>query len=313
MTATQYYIGVDIGGTTIKAALIGADFEVLHEKRSPTARLDGPAAVIDHLLEALRRALDEGRRRFGAGPLAVGVAALGLVDETRGVALASAAVGWRDVSLRTLLEAVTSVPVAVGHDLRAGALAEAQLGAGQGHPSFLFITIGTGVGGAVVLDGIPLIGGFGRAGEIGHLVVHPGGIRCGCGAYGCLETVASATAIETRFHQLTNRALGTEDIVRRVRLGDPRASRVWSEAIEALADALTAAVLLLDPAAIIVGGGVSGAGDTLFAPLGAALARRVTLGIPPPLLAAHLGDRAGVIGAGLLASRLVAAAGADQP
>ena len=309
MTGPQYYIGIDIGGTTIKAALIDRSLQVLHEQRSPTPRGDGPTAVVSSVLQALRHLLDEGRRRYGADPLAVGVATLGLVDEASGVALESAAIGWRNVALRTELQTVTSIPVAVGHDLRAGALAEAQLGAGRGYASFLFVTVGTGVGGALVLDGAPQAGAFGRAGEIGHLVVRPGGPICGCGGRGCLETVASASAMEFRFQHRTGRAAAAHEIAGLVDAGDPAATRVWNEAVDALAQAFSSAVLLVDPAAIVVGGGVSLAGGTLFTPLRAALARRLTLGISPPLLAAALGDRAGVIGAGLLAARLVAPVG----
>jgi glucokinase len=308
---TPYVVGIDVGGTSIKSALLSTGLDVLYEQRRPTGGGDGPRTVVANLLDAARLIIDEGDRRYGADPLALGVATLGLVDEAGGIARESAAFGWRDVPLGALLRDVSPAPVAVGHDLRAGALAEARLGAGRGLASFLFVTLGTGVGGAVVIDGVPVTGGFGRAGEIGHLRVRGGTDKCGCGGRGCPETVASATAIRTRFHRRTGRLLSAEDIAGAVRDADPAAMRVWDAAVEALAEALAAAVALVDPAAVIIGGGVSLAGDTLLAPLRTALGRRVTMGAAPPLMTALLGDRAAVIGAGIPAARTAAAARAD--
>ncbi len=308
MTGGPYLVGIDVGGTTIKTALLSPGFEVLGEQRRPTPRADGPRAVLDAVADAAERITAEGRRRFGGAPSAVGAAVLGLVDEEAGVARESVAVGWRDVPLRDLLSDRLAVPVALGHDLRAGALAEARLGAGADVRSLLFVALGTGVGGAFVLDGAAPSGAFGRAAEIGHLAVDPAGADCPCGGRGCVETLASATAVAARAHRLAGGSPTAREVAAAVRAGDPAAVRVWRAAVDALATGLAAACVLLDPAAIVVGGGMSLAGEVLLAPLRAALACRVTLGSPPPLRAARLGDRAAVIGAGMLAARLAAPA-----
>lgn len=299
---TGYLAGVDVGGTSVKAGLLAPDGTVLHERRLPTPTAEGSEAVVAAVLDAARALVSEGRERLGGDPLGLGVAVLGLVDEEHGVARRSAAVGWRDVPLRDLLRDAVGVPVTVGQDLRAGALAEARLGAGRGVPGFLFVALGTGVGGAVVLDGTPLPGAAGRAAEIGHLVVRAAGdTRCGCGSRGCLETVASATALRRRYQELTGHPLDAARIAEAVRQGEPAARRVWDSTVDALAEALTDCVVLLDPAAVVMGGGVSLAGDLLLDPLRDALARRLPFGSPPPVRAAALGDRAALIGAGLLA------------
>ncbi|MFD7710849.1 ROK family protein [Streptomyces sp. NPDC059786] len=212
----------------------------------------------------------------------------------------SAAAGRRDVPLLDLVRDAVPVPVALGQDLRAGALAEARLGAGRGLPGFVFVALGTGVGGAVVLDGVPLPGSAGRAAEIGHLRVRAAGdTRCGCGSHGCLETAASATALTRGYAELTGRRLPAAEIAGAVRQGDSAAIRVWHRAVDAPAEALTDCAVLLDPAAFVLGGGLSLAGDLLLDPLRAALARGFPLGDPPPVRAAALGDRAALIGAGL--------------
>jgi glucokinase len=232
-------------------------------------------------------------------PAAIGLVVPGVVDEAAGLAVFSANLGWRDLPLRDLLEERTGLPVAFGHDVRAGGLAEGALGAARGVRDFLFLALGTGVAGAAVLDGRPYAGG-GYAGEIGHVVVEPGGRECGCGARGCLETVASAGAIAARYGHGATAA----QVAARCAAGDPDARRVWREAVDALAGALAMYVGALAPAAIVVGGGLAEAGDQLLAPLGAALDERLTFQRRPRLCRAALGDQAGRLGAALLAWEL---------
>lgn len=302
-----YLVGVDVGGTTIKFALLDLGRRILDEGRRATPRREGPEAVVAAVLDAVDTVLVRGRHRFAREPEAVGVAVLGVVDESRGVASASAAVGWSDVPLQALLQPLTPAPVVVGHDVRAGALAEARHGAGRGFADFVFVTVGTGVGGAVVLDGRPHAG-RGRAGEIGHVRVQDGGAPCGCGGHGCLETVAAAPAIVRRFQDATGRRLTVPQIVAEADRGEPCAVRVWRESVQALAAGLATASMLMDPQAIIIGGGVSLAGDALIQPLRRELGRLVRLGTAPILVAAELGDRAGVIGAAVLAAETCATA-----
>lgn len=303
MSGTRgYLVGVDVGGTTVKTALLAPTMAVLDERRVATPRERGSQAVVDAMVAATADVLARGRRRYGCEPDAVGVGCLGVVDEVRGVAVESAAVGWSDVPVTDLLSRLTSAPVALGHDVRAGALAEAQLGAGRGVKDFVFVTLGTGVGGAVVLDGRPRVG-RGRVGELGHVVVDQDGAPCGCGGRGCLETIASGPAISRRYLELTGRALSVPQLLAEARGGDAAAGTVWQQAVQALATVLATTTMLLDPQAVVVGGGVALAGDALLDPLRRELDGRVRLGPAPVVRLAALGDRAGIIGAALMAAQ----------
>jgi glucokinase len=280
----RHVIALDVGGTGMKAALVGADGTILHEARRPTDRERGPEAVIAAVLD-----FAEELRAYGE-PAAAGVAVPGIVDEANGVAVYSANIGWRDVPFRTLLaERLGGVPVALGHDVRVGGLAEGRIGAGRGAERFLFVALGTGIAGAIG------IGDRVDATELGHIVVRRKGAVCGCGQRGCVETLASAAAV--------GRAWGGDaaGCARAVEKGDPRAIAIWDDAIAALADGLVTGLTLLTPDTLIIGGGLAEAGDTLFTPLRAAVAERVTFQKLPPIVPADLGDAAGCLGAGLLA------------
>lgn len=295
---------LDVGGTEIKAALLDAEAKALVTRRKPTRREAGPGAVVDLVLATVDE-LRTAAAASGRTVAAVGVVVPGVVDEEAGVAVFSANIGWRDVPLRQLLEGHTGLPVAFGHDVRAGGLAEHRLGAGRGVRDCLFVAIGTGIAGAIVLDGRPYAG-RGPTGEIGHLIVDPHGRPCGCGARGCLETVASAAAVARRYRELASPAapLSTAEVARRAATGDPAAAEVWGEAVAALVTALTSYVTLLSPDVVIVGGGLAEAGDQLLRPLAAALSAALHFQRVPRLVQAQLGDQAGCLGAGLLAWEL---------
>lgn len=298
--AAPCVIALDLGGTTLKAGLVDRDGRTLVARRRPAGREHGPEAVVAGLLAVVDE-LTAAAREGGLAPAAVGLVVPGIVDEAAGVAVLSANFGWRDMPLRALLEQRTGLPVAFGHDVRAGGLAEGALGAARGAGDFLFLALGTGVAGAAMLGGRPYEGG-GFAGEIGHVVVEPGGRLCGCGARGCLETVASAAAIAARYAERSAAAVVTADeVARRVAAGDLAAAAVWGDAVEALAVALAMYVSVLAPELIVVGGGLAGAGDQLLRPLEAALAARLTFHRRPRIRRAALGDQAGRLGAALMA------------
>jgi glucokinase len=290
---------IDVGGTLLKGGHVGPDGALAHSARRPTGREGGPDAAVAAIL-------DFAAELVAAAPVgAIGVAVPGVVDEVTGTAVFSANIGWRDVPLRRLLAERTGLPVWFGQDVRAGALAEGRFGAGAGATDFLFMPIGTGIGGAMVLGGVAYPGAAGLAGEIGHIVVRPGGRPCGCGHAGCLETYASAAAVAARYGELSGEQVGAEEVVARAAAGDANAEAVWTGAVEALADGLHTYVTLLNPALVVIGGGLALAGDALFAPLAAALAARLTFQRAPRLAPAVLGDQAGCQGAGLAAWTLV--------
>ncbi|MDT0305479.1 ROK family protein [Streptomyces sp. DSM 44917] len=308
---SAHVLALDVGGTVLKGALIGADRRPLHQARRATPPADGPGgpgALVDAALEFAAELGALGAERLGRAPAAAGIVVPGVVDEREGIAVWSANLGLRDVPLRRLAaERLGGIPVRVGHDVRAGGLAEGRLGAGAGLERFLFVALGTGIAGAIGIEGRAEPGANGAAGEIGHVIVRPGGARCGCGQAGCLETVASAAAVGRAWAAVSGTPGATAaDAVAAVQAGDARAAALWREAVEGLADGLLTAVRLLDPAAIVLGGGLAGAGETLLAPLRAALAAKVTFQRMPRLLPAALGDGAGCLGAALLAWDLLA-------
>ncbi|MEC4574679.1 ROK family protein [Streptomyces virginiae] len=304
----KHVIALDVGGTGMKAALVAADGTLLHEARRATGRERGPDAVVETIQDFAAELLATGRERFGRAASAAGVAVPGIVDADHGIAVYAANLGWRDVPLRALLTArLGGIPVALGHDVRTGGLAEGRIGAGRGADRFLFVPLGTGIAGAIGIAGRIEAGAHGYAGEIGHIVVRPGGPDCGCGQRGCLETLASAAAVSRAWAAASgDPAADAADCAKAVESGDARARGVWLAAVEALADGLVTAITLLDPRTLIIGGGLAEAGETLFTPLRKAVEERVTFQRLPHIVPAALGDTAGCLGAGLLAWDLLA-------
>ncbi|MEY9847552.1 glucokinase [Streptacidiphilus sp. BW17] len=298
----KHVIALDVGGTGMKAALVAPDGTLLHEARRPTGREHGTPAVVSAILDFAAELRDEGRRRFGETAAAAGVVVPGTIDEAEGVAVFSANLGWRDLPMRKLLGERLGIPIALGHDVRTGALAEGRLGAGRGVSRFFFIALGTGIAGGIGIDGRIESGAHGNGGEIGHVVVRPGGLACACGAHGCLETVASAGAVSRAWAAASgNPGATAADCATSVAAGDPRAVTVWTDALSALADGIVMAHSLLDTGTVIIGGGLAEAGDTLFAPLRVAVTERLSFQVPPALVPAMLKDTAACLGAGLLA------------
>jgi glucokinase len=299
----------------MKAALVAKDGTLLYTCRRATRRERGAEAVVEGILDFAADLRAYGVENFGVTASAAGVAVPGIVDAEAGVAVYASNLGWRDVPMRELLSArLDGVPVALGHDVRTGGLAEGRIGAGQGADRFLFVPLGTGIAGAIGIDGRIEPGAHGYAGEIGHIVVRPGGPECGCGQRGCLERLASAGAVSRAWAKAADDPTAdAADCAKAVESGDPRAVAVWQEAVDALADGLVTALTLLDPRMLIIGGGLAEAGETLFTPLRAAVAQRVTFQRMPGIVPAALGDSAGCLGAGLLAWDLVIAGGGAPP
>ncbi|MGW7240754.1 ROK family protein [Streptomyces sp. NPDC054804] len=303
----RHVIALDVGGTGMKAALVGPDGELLHQDRRATGRDRGPESVVAAVLDFAADLYAYGEKHFGEGAAAAGLAVPGIVDEPNGVAVFSANLGWRDVPLRALLADRLGLPVALGHDVRTGGLAEGRLGAGKGADRFFFVALGTGIAGGFGLDGRVESGAHGFAGEIGHIVVRPQGVSCPCGQRGCLERYASAAAVSEAWAKATGDPdADAAGCAKSVTSGDPNAVRVWGEALAALADGLVTALTLLDPRVLIIGGGLAEAGDVLFHPLREAVQSRVTFQKLPTIVPAALGDTAGCLGAGLLAQDLLA-------
>lgn len=296
-------LALDVGGTGMKCAVIDAEGRTCHSERHPTGAQRGAQAVVETIL-TVAEGLAARAREHGMDPVAAAVVVPGVVDEANGVAVYAANLGFREVPLRDRVAGRLGLPAALGHDVRAGGLAEARLGAGRGYQEVLVVPIGTGIASAYVTGGRTFPGAHGAAGEIGHIVVRPGGPACACGGRGCLEAVASAAAVARGYRQRTGVGATAAEVVARAGAGEDAAVAVWLEAVDALADGLVIGLTLFDPQLIVVGGGLAEAGYALLAPLREAIAGKLTFQRMPEIARTELGDEAGCLGAGLLALRL---------
>lgn len=294
MESADLALAVDVGGTSIKGELVTRDGSVLATVRRAT-----PSG--DDAIDAIRTVGDEllGALPSGARPVGGGVVVPGLVDRAAGVATYSSNIGWRDLPMAAPLSEAWGVPVRIANDVASGGIAEHRLGAGAGESDMAFVPVGTGIAAAIVSGGKLLSGHAGETAEIGHLSVRPGP-ECPCGNRGCLDVVASASAIVRAYAERGGTASGARDVAERLP-DDAVAREVWTDAVEALADGITIMALVLSPALVVVGGGLSEAGEALLSPLRAALKERALVVGPPRVTAAVLGERAGVVGAALLA------------
>lgn len=316
-------IGVDIGGTKIAAGLVDEDGAVRGWHRRSTPGHD-VQLVEDRIIGAVAalRAAATGRRQ---AVVAVGVGAAGFVSAGGARVLFAPHLAWRDEPLQQALQERIDLPVYVDNDANGAAWAEARFGAGRGESRLVCVTLGTGIGGGIVIDGRLERGRYGLAGEFGHMVVVPGGHRCECGNRGCWEQYASGRALgrEARAllasgspsaQPLLDRAGGdpaqlTGEVVTQAATdGDPAAGELVTEVGEWLGAGLANLAAALDPGTFVVGGGVAAAGDLLLEPARAAFARTLTgRGHRPParIVAAERGPLAGVVGMADLARRAV--------
>ncbi|MDX2377156.1 ROK family glucokinase [Microbacterium sp. LRZ72] len=308
-------VGIDIGGTKIAGGLVDDAGEILHKTRVDTPRrvADIEAAVADMISH-----LSEGRHVDVAG-----VAAAGFIDRERSTVYFAPNIAWRDEPLRARLEERTGMDVAIENDANAAGWAEYRFGSGRGMSDVVMLTLGTGVGGAVVTDGELYRGGHGIGGELGHMRVVPGGRECGCGQRGCLETYGSGRALQREAVQIADQHpddLGAGLAAARAergKLSGPMISRLVladdAGAVEALrrvavavGDACGSFSAILDPQAFVIGGGVSQLGERLLAPMREAYAAAMPgLGSRPiaDFHIARLTNDAGVIGVADLARR----------
>lgn len=291
-------LGIDVGGTTTKVGVLRdgafADERVLATPQRSASIVDN---IVDNIVDIIGSAAD--RQQVDA----VGVVVPGYVDAARGIGVRSENLGWTDAPFRDLIVARTTLPVAFGHDVRAGALAESRLGAARRWRDVLFVPVGTGVAAGLVLGGV-VIDHRTAVGEIGHVDVGHGE-TCACGRTGCAEAIASAAAIARRYAAATGHTVSAAEVAAKVRSGDPAASSVWTDAVEALASVLAPGIGLVAPEAVVVGGGLAAAGDTLLGPLRASLGRRLSDRVLPEVVPAALGTSAGCVGAALLAEDLL--------
>ncbi|MCL2594587.1 MAG: ROK family protein [Promicromonosporaceae bacterium] len=295
-------LAFDVGGTTIKAAYLDSDgmAQGIIRVPSPDFGPESGRAVIDTVAGLVGKLTGERE-----APVAIGLTLPGVIDDETGFATWAENLGWRNVDFAALAAEKLSQPVAIGHDVRAAGTAEMALGAGRGHRTAVMVALGTGVSAAVFVNGRPVVGG-GYAGEIGHAVVVPGGETCVCGNLGCLEAISSAASIARRYNRATGCEVpGSREVVEAMEAGDPVATAVWNSAIDALVMALSHVVSLIQPEIIILGGGLAEARERLLGPVRERLAAGLRYVPTPKLVRATAGEDAGLLGAALLARRVM--------
>lgn len=313
----RLFLGVDIGGTKIAAGLVTTCGEIVCRTRTPMISSRDAAAGFEGVKTAIRRILDQ---VTGVEIAAMGVSCPGPLDPMAGVVLNPPNIPcWRDFSLRAQLEAEFSLPVCLDNDANSVALAEARWGAGVGYPSVFSVTIGTGIGTGIVLDGQILHGRTGAAGEGGHVSIDCHGPRCSCGKLGCIEAMASGTAIARRaiakLKEQTGtgrlllaiaggdlNSISTEMVAEAWHAGDPVATCVLHETAELLAMWLGNIIDVLEPHVIVVGGGAGELMSQFFGEIQTLLPKwsinkRCT---EIPLRVAHYGSDSGIAGAAAL-------------
>ena len=237
----KYVAAIDVGGTSIKAALVSERFEVVASKTTSTPK-DDPIGI--ETARAIAAIVSELSTTKLVG--AVGFAVPGSLDEEHGISRWTGNLGWKDLPIRELVANEVHLPVAFGHDVRSGALAELRNGAAKGFQQSIFVPIGTGIAAALVIDG-EIRSSNGYAGEIGHMYVgHE--LPCVCGLSGCLETISSAAGISREYERRTGFQLSAEEILKRIRRDD-LAWQVWEQAITYLAVALEDLITILAPEA----------------------------------------------------------------
>lgn len=310
-------IGVDIGGTKVAAGVVDPEGQILDKVKYPTPSND-PQALAD----VVARAVGELRGRRDADAVqAVGVGVAGFVDEDRATVQVAVNLGLRDEPLRDHVQERVGLPVVIENDANAAAWAEARFGAGRGSDHIVCITLGTGIGGGLVIGGALHRGRYGVAAEVGHYRMVPHGRRCACGNHGCWEQYASGRALVAEAQDLAltdpaaaERMLKLADgvidqveghvITQAALEGDRAALECFAKVGEWAGHGLADLAAILDPECFVLGGGVSDAGSILLDPVRASFARNVP-GRPGRRMAevrlAELGGEAGIVGAGDLA------------
>lgn len=289
-------VGIDVGGTKIAGAVVARDSSL-----RATVTLPSPVAGAD-LIEAIVGVVEQLQARSSEPIQAVGVGVPSLIDATTGRVEMTANLDLADIDVRGVLHERLGVPIALDNDGNLAALGEHRVGAGREHRDIVMLTIGTGVGGGLIIGDKIFRGGNGTGAELGHMVVQADGPRCqrNCPNYGCLETMVSGTAIAR------DAGIPAPEVVRRAREGDATCVAVLARAGRYLGAGISGLANIFNPDAFIIGGGVSAAGDLILA---SAIAEYRARALPPnaraAVVLATLGPTAGTIGAGLLAWDLV--------
>ena len=307
----KYAIGIDLGGTSVKYALIDNEGVFHFQGKLPSKADVSAEAVIGQLVAASKETMASAQQ-LGVAVEGIGIGTPGIVDETNRIVLGGAEniKGWENLNLADRIEAETGLPVQMGNDANLMGLGETMYGAGQGARNVVFLTIGTGIGGAVVIDG-KLFNGFANRGtELGHVPLIANGEPCACGSVGCLEHYASTSALVRRFSKrasesgisFPNEEINGELIVRLYKEGDKLATESLEEHCDFLGHGIAGFINIFSPQRIVIGGGLSEAGDFYIQKVSEKAHRyaMADCAVNTRIMAASLGNKAGSIGAASL-------------
>jgi glucokinase len=306
-------VGVDLGGTQIRAALADEEGSILHRTSCLTLAEEGVELVMGRIRGAVYEVMGSTDRGQVQG---IGIVAPGPSDPWKGVIMKAPNLpGWRNVPLKNLMEAEFDLPVFVGNDANLAALAEQRFGAGQGVTDLIYITVSTGIGGGIIADNRLLLGAQGFAGEVGHQTIEAHGPRCNCGNVGCLEALAAGPAIAGRARELIRDGAETaitdlvggdldqitaREVNQAAQAGDSIAVELFRQAGFYIGVGIVNLLHLFNPSLIVIGGSVAKAGDLLFEPIRATVRQRAMASHyweNAPIVPATLGDDVGLLGA----------------
>ena len=307
----KYYIGIDLGGTFIKGGIVDGLGNILVSDKVPTESEKG-AGMVALNIKKLCDMLLEKVNMTASDIVGIGVGSPGMIDSKKGEVVYSNNLGWEHFMIGEELEKLTGLPVKIANDANVAALGETKFGCGKEYNNTVMLTLGTGVGGGIVIDGKLFEGNRSAGAELGHCVIVAGGEQCTCGRKGCLETYASATALirDTKRAMQANKAskmwqIGALEFVTGktafdYKDEDESAKAVIDNYIEKLGAGITNVANEFRPEAVILGGGVCAQGDNLIEPLQAFVNREIYAGDKGPqvkILTATLGNSAGLLGA----------------
>jgi glucokinase len=314
-STAQPVVAIDIGGTKVMAALFSGDGKILAKEVIPTLAEQGLPRIFDRVADTVTALLDS-HHLTPAQAGAIVIAAAGGVDTGRGVVVTPSPhlPGWENAPIAEMFQSKLNITTYVINDASAAALGEHRYGAGRGHKDIILLTIGTGIGGGIIIDDKLYLGAVGGAGELGHITVEAHGPKCGCGNTGCLETLVSGSAVERdAMERLSRGELSTlvyilhkgekkvkaEDVVAAARRGDKLAQDVMAQAAFYLGVGFTSIINLFNPELIIYGGGMAELEDILIAPAEKlALSRSFSISAGSVrIVKAELANEAGIYGA----------------
>jgi len=299
---SKFIIGVDLGGTNLKVALLDLRYRIQDKEIFSTKAFKKKEALVSAIIDSINKVIEK-NNLSRAGILGVGLGLPGPIDNKRGIVHFFPNIrGWREVNLKGILQKKLKLPIFLDNDAKLMSLAEYKLGAAKGLRSAVCLTLGTGVGAGIIINGA-LYRGFGNAaGEIGHIPINEKGPRCNCGGRACLEAYIGNNKIIREARKLFGRNISLEELSRLARERNKQAQAIWFKVSARLAIALVGVVNLLNPDGIVIGGGVAGAGKILFDKVRELISQQAMIVQYKhvKIFRAKLGNDAGLIGAAIL-------------